>query len=378
MTGGQFVNQAEKLRETTVNSSFRIPSLDGIRAVSILLVFSQHAGFEVAPGGFGVTIFFFLSGFLITTLLRREFETHGRVHYREFYWRRIWRIFPPMYAALAFGVVASLVGLTEHRVTVLGVAAQAGHLTNYGTLTGLQRGMAPGTEVLWSLAVEEHFYLLFPVCAAFLMRRFPPKRQAATLLAVCVAIMCWRIVLIVGLDAELNRTYLATDTRLDSILFGCVMGLYRNPSLDPVRQLTSRAALLITAAATTTIVGTLVIRDEVFRETVRYTIQSLALAPLFYVSIQRADLWPFRVLNHRSIAFVGVLSYSLYLVHFVVIYAVQKQLPSVGVPTVAAVAGIVSLVLAYGFHRFIEQPATKMRRRYTVPWSASSLSDGAV
>jgi len=60
-----------------VSEPFHIPSLDGLRAVSILVVFVSHAGLEAVPGGFGVTVFFFLSGYLITTLLRREFETHG-------------------------------------------------------------------------------------------------------------------------------------------------------------------------------------------------------------------------------------------------------------------------------------------------------------
>ena len=78
---------------------FYIPSLDGLRAVSILIVFVSHAGLDSVPGGFGVTIFFFLSGYLITTLLRREFEADGTIGLGQFYWRRAWRILPPMYAA---------------------------------------------------------------------------------------------------------------------------------------------------------------------------------------------------------------------------------------------------------------------------------------
>ena len=89
-------------------SHFYIPSLDGLRAVSIAIVVISHAGYTIIPGSFGVTVFFFLSGFLITTLLRREHEQHGALNYRAFYWRRVWRIFPPMYAALLLGLIVAL------------------------------------------------------------------------------------------------------------------------------------------------------------------------------------------------------------------------------------------------------------------------------
>src|SRR5438105_2995303 len=80
---------------------FQIPSLDGIRAVSFLIVFLAHAGLErYVPGYFGLTVFFFLSGFLITTLLRREYDRTGSVSLSHFYLRRILRIFPPFYLVL--------------------------------------------------------------------------------------------------------------------------------------------------------------------------------------------------------------------------------------------------------------------------------------
>src|ERR1700730_1134803 len=85
-----------------------IPSLDGIRALSVLLVFFAHAGLDrVVPGGLGVTIFFFLSGYLITTLLRVEYQKNLRVSVRHFWLRRVLRIMPPFYAVLCATVVAT-------------------------------------------------------------------------------------------------------------------------------------------------------------------------------------------------------------------------------------------------------------------------------
>src|SRR5437016_5429614 len=95
------VAEAEEVRIFPEAAHFYIPSLDGIRAVAFLFVFVAHAGLgNVVPGGFGVTIFFFLSGYLITTLMRREAERSGTVSLRIFYARRFLRIFPPFYLVL--------------------------------------------------------------------------------------------------------------------------------------------------------------------------------------------------------------------------------------------------------------------------------------
>ncbi|MEM7272267.1 MAG: acyltransferase [Actinomycetota bacterium] len=345
---------------------FHIPSLDGLRAVSIAIVFVSHAGLDAIPGGFGVTVFFFLSGYLITTLLRREFASTGGVNLGHFYWRRAWRIFPPMYAALAFAVVVSLSGLTLGTPTVAGVTAQALHLTNYASLTDLTNGMPLGTHVFWSLAVEEHFYLLFPICALFLLRRFSPAGQARVLLAVCGAVLVWRMVLVAVFDASTDRIFVSTDTRIDAILFGCALALHRNPMLDGGPRWSDRTAYGVTAAALVVIGASMVLREEFFRETIRYSVQSIALAPIFVAAIKRPDLPPFRILNHPWVAFVGVLSYSLYLVHLVVILALRAQIPSLSTPVMIVVAGAISLAISYGFHVAIERPATRARKRYAV------------
>ncbi len=345
-------------------SPFYIPSLDGLRAVSIAIVFISHAGYTAIPGGFGVTVFFFLSGYLITTLLRREFDANGTVSFRNFYWRRVWRIFPPMYAALAFAVVVSLTGLTIGTPTVPAVASQALHLTNYASLTQLNVGMPFGSHVFWSLAVEEHFYLIFPVCALFLLRRYGPQAQALALLGACALVLLWRMVLVGLLDANETRIFVSTDTRIDAILFGCAMGLYLNPMSGDSPRWSGRKALAVAGAAGAFILVTMVIRHEFYRDTLRYSLQSMALAPIFYAAIQQPDFGPFRLLNLAWVRFVGVLSYSLYLVHLVVIMALRNVQPGLGTPAVIVVAGAVSLAIAYAFHIGLEKPAARMRKRY--------------
>ena len=342
-----------------------------MRAVAIAMVFLSHAGYTFIPGGFGVTVFFFLSGYLITTLLVREFEINGTINLPNFYWRRVWRIFPPMYAALAFAVIFAIFGLTEAKPTVAAVSAQALHLSNYANLSDLRPGMPWGSRVFWSLAVEEHFYLVFPFLALFLLRRYTPRTQAIVLLVICGLTLVWRVILegffnpgIALEEYRYERIFYATDTRIDAILFGCVMGVFKNPMNSDSKPWSARKAFLWTVAATIFLAGTILIRNEFYRNTLRYTLQSLALFPIFYGAIQQPNLILFRVLNLGWVRFIGVLSYSLYLVHQVFIKALRFNYPEISTPTVIVVAGLLSFAMAYLFHIALERPAARMRKRY--------------
>ncbi len=326
-------------------------------------MFVSHAGLDRVPGGFGVTVFFFLSGYLITTLLRREFEADGAINLREFYWRRAWRILPPMYVALAFGVLASLLDFTLGDITLPAVALQALHLSNYAQLIGFSQEIPLGTGIMWSLAIEEHFYLVFPIALILLFRHRSAAWRAAALLAVCGAVLAWRIVLVSVFDVSFDRTYLATDTRVDAILFGCALGLYFNPVMDKVPRPSGGVASAITVAAVAVIGASMVYRNGFYRETVRYTIQSAALAPIFFLSIQQPTLWLFRVLNIGWVKFVGVLSYSFYLLHHVVVLTFKNHYPDMPIIAAMVVTGAISLALSYASYRLVEQPALAMRKR---------------
>ena len=206
-----------------------------MRAVAVTLVFLVHAGVAFSPGTLGVTIFFFLSGYLITTLLRMEFERTGTIDFRAFYLRRAFRILPPLYIVLILADVLTLGGAFDYRQLRLGAClSQMFFLSNYQILyagwSGVETGRAPGTGALWSLAVEEHFYLVFPLVYLILCRYIASPRRQATLIAlICVAVLLWRCVLILGLHTTFDRTYIGSDTRIDSILFGCILGVLGNP-----------------------------------------------------------------------------------------------------------------------------------------------------
>src|SRR3954471_18934201 len=125
-----------------------IPSLDGLRAVSFFLVFLGHAGLPyipfAIPAGFGVTVFFFLSGYLITTLLRLEVEQHGRIDFKHFYLRRVLRIWPPFYLVLIAACLLTLAGALGGEIEAPSVLAQALHYANYRMIGHTAKGMPPG------------------------------------------------------------------------------------------------------------------------------------------------------------------------------------------------------------------------------------------
>lgn len=348
--------------------SMYIPSLDGIRAVSFLLVFAAHCGLEnTVPGGLGVTVFFFLSGYLITTLLRTEADQTGRINIRDFYIRRVLRIFPPFYLTILFGVLLHLTKVLPGPIGS-GTLFQALHSANYWTVYRKLHdlaldGIPLGSNVMWSLAVEEHFYLLFPILYVMLRRHFRPRGQTILLSIMCFAMLAWRCVLTFRLGYSENRTFYATDTRADSILWGCIFAIAANPMLDEKRVLGWRlGALFIGAVAV--LAGTMVYRDDRFRETFRYTIHGLVLFPIFTAAIIYHESRWFRWLNYKWLRQLGVLSYSLYLIHYTVIYVVQEWI-EVHPLVQGIIAFAISLGLSMAMYRWVERPFAKWRKHFS-------------
>jgi peptidoglycan/LPS O-acetylase OafA/YrhL len=350
---------------------FHIPSLDGLRAVSILIVFAGHAGAkDIIPGGLGVTVFFVVSGFLITTLLRRELDQNATISIKDFYLRRAFRILPLFYFVLMTAAIATLLLGLGRGVGFWPTLAQFFHISNYWSITQLDRPVMQGTGVYWSLAVEEHFYLIFPVLYLFLSRHLTRRQQAGVLAAICVAVLAWRYALVFGFEAQEVRTYYATDTRIDSILVGCVVAIAANPMLDNGPKPQQRLIRAILAGAA--ILVTLAIRDASFRETLRYTVQSVAIAFIltYVVAVPRSVTG--RLLNSAPLIWFGRLSYAFYLVHLIVIMGLQQR--GISTPITAVAAFVISTVLAVVLKHLIERPGLRLRKRLFGSPSQSSSS----
>jgi len=354
---------------TKGREALSIPSLDGLRAASFFLVFLGHAGLPyipvAIPAGFGVTVFFFLSGYLITTLLRLEVEQQGKINFKHFYMRRVLRIWPPFYLVLAGACALTLGGALGGELEGPSVMSQAFHYANFWVINHTAKGMPPGTIVYWSLAVEEHFYLVFPALYAFLVRaKLSGKQQRSLFFAMCGVTLVWRLVLIHLLGASFERTYLGSDTRFDSMLFGCALAVYGNPALDlPKKLRPSLADIAFFVAGIAVLLASFIYRSEVFRETFRFTVQGLGLYPVFVTAVRFPEWGPMRLLNLRFMRFLGTISYSLYLVHHMVIIFVDRH----GLrPTISGPLSLLSsIAIATAIWLLVERPFTRLRKRLT-------------
>lgn len=328
-----------------------IPALDGFRALAILVVMASHVGLQHwFPGQFGVTLFFFLSGYLITTLLRRELERTGRIDFGAFYIRRAVRILPPLYITIAFVLGLDAAGLIPP-VRVWAVPFDLFFLSNYFPFSSVPIG-------LWSLAVEEHFYFGFPLLFLLLARRLSFARCALVFLGLCAVVLGIRMVEVQRV-ADLGEVNFWTHTRLDSILFGSVLALWNNPVADRTDQLPRGLAAYLIAAAL--LIPSFAIRDEMFRMTWRYTLQGLGLIVLFNVAIRdRRFAGP--LLDNPVTKWIAALSYTLYLVHGVLVRALEPAIDQHAVlPDVIAIA--LSFLYAMAMRRWVEQPMAGWRRR---------------
>lgn len=354
------------LPQTIATKNFIIPSLDGIRAVAVLIVFLSHAGFDtIVPGGLGVTIFFFLSGYLITTLMRLELERTGRVNLRHFYVRRLLRIWPSFYLVLIIGAALTSLNVIQGKIDLSAFLAQLLHFANYQQIFW-GGNVTPGSGVFWSLAVEEHFYLFFPLIYLAISNRRSAKSAFSILMALCLIFLGWRLCLIWLLDSSHYHTFYSSDTRFDSLLFGCGLAIYKNPVIDTSEQPGEKQLkYFFLPIGIALLIFTLLYRAESFRETFRYTIQGVALYPIFIAAINYPNWWPFRLLNSMAARFVGVLSYSLYLVHHTVIIVAFQYLHDYAMPIKVLVALFVSLLFAYAIYVFVEAPLVRFRKKFS-------------
>ncbi|WDZ97912.1 acyltransferase [Herbaspirillum sp. WKF16] len=355
----------ERAADSLVHTKHKeIASLDGWRAVAIAIVFLSHAGLgKIIPGGLGVTIFFFLSGYLITTLLVREFTASGGINIRHFYVRRVLRLTPPLLLVLAVTYLLTHYGLFTGHAAWSGFFAQLFYFANYYVLFFDAGNAVPqGTGVFWSLAVEEHFYFVFPALFMLLMRRADHRRIPLYLFGLCLAFLAWRYYLVAGEGVSMERTYYATDTRIDSILFGCILATLQLP--ESLRATLQRPALRMAGvgAGVLLLLLSLLVRDAVFRETLRYSVQGIALIPLFFYSVTRPDSFPFRWLNLRWVQRLGIYSYSIYLSHEIMLSNVDWVSANPALNIAAAL--VFSLLFAMLVDRFIDAPLRAVRARF--------------
>ncbi len=332
----------------------RIPTLDGLRAVAILLVLVSHVlqgNKQIAAlGHMGVLIFFALSGYLITSRLLDEYRSTGRISLRNFYLRRAFRILPPALVYLGILAILSALGLVVCSESVIRSAVF--FYTNYIDVghTGWRAGH------FWSLSVEEHFYLLWPC----LLLAFGVLTGWRTALALVLTIFLWRIAdyhlhILARLfdDPFLQWFQFRTDLIADTLLWGCCLAFFTlkaRPWVSTLAALASAALLALLCADIP-----LPLHNTSLLQPLEHFLPSVLLAAV--VSCPTAAIG--RFLELASMRFIGHLSYSLYIWQEMFLWGPDNRHH---MPIVVGLGA--SFACAYLSYRFIEQPAIRFGKRF--------------
>lgn len=336
----------------------RIPSLDGLRAISIAFVLFSHLagtrGFPVSAatanvwslGGFGVTVFFVISGFLITGLLLDELRRTDRIRLGRFYFRRTLRIFPPYFALLLALLAADALGwLALHPGDALHAAT---YTSNYHS----ERSWFVAHT--WSLSVEEQFYLAWPAVLVLARTRRALLIAAATVLAVpLIRVAEWELFRSAGAGVGFRF-----ETVADSIAAGCVLACVRprlHRSALYLRLLGSPLFVLVPAIA---MGANLLHEHPLIAFGAGFTIMNVCLALCLDWCVTFPDGRVGRVLNAAPLVFVGWISYSLYL----------WQQPFLNRDSTALTAQfpvniILTALAAVASYYIVERPSLQLRKR---------------
>jgi len=363
----QLVNSDLLATETT--TPFRLgyrPALDGLRGIAIIAVLAVHThhifGWSILKGGnAGVDIFFVLSGFLITALLLDEWQGNGVISLKGFYWRRVLRLVPALLVLLAslylFADVflpASEAGDTRRSIPVAFFYASDFALAFFQLRLG-------ALQHTWSLAIEEHFYLVWPLfLIATLRLGASRKRLVVITLSLAIASAVHRAVLY-QLGALPVRTYYGIDTRADALLIGCATamcvswGFLRGPNLKP---LVVPAIVLIIAVMIATNYA------SPFMHLGGFTLLATAAAVVVAWVVIGPSSYLRGFLEYAPLVWVGQISYGLYLWHYPIFKA--SSLLRLSWPLHLLVALTATLTVTCLSYYLVERPALRLKGRRLV------------
>jgi peptidoglycan/LPS O-acetylase OafA/YrhL len=373
----------------------RLDALDGLRGLAVLAVLLYHSQFGFARGGYlGVSLFFTLSGFLITSLLLTQVREQHRVQLGSFWARRARRLLPAATLALA-GVLlygATVASADQLRYLRVDVFAALGYVANWRFYLSGQsyaRLFASPSPVLhfWSLAIEEQFYLVFPLLVALVAWGTRARRRylGAVLVAGIVAsVIAGRV--LYGTSGS-TRVYYGTDTRAAELLIGALLAVILTGRVIPNRPASARARTFATVGG----LGALALMVW-WWATVEQSAPWLyhgglalhACCAAIVIAAARVD-GPFaRVLSWRPLAGLGLISYGVYLFHWPVFLWLTADRTGLAPVLLLALRLLVTLTIAIASFVFVEQPILRGGRlrgaypKVVIPATAIALVTAVV
>ena len=359
------------------NKSKYLPSIDSLRALAVLAVIIYHVDVNYLPGGFlGVDLFFVLSGYLISSLIIKEYRKTGSLNLYNFYIRRARRLLPAVYFMITVGLVVMVLFnevllRKSHLDAIFGYIYSSNwwyifHKLDYFDSFGAQSPF----KHLWSLAIEEQFYMIFPLL--FLLVNRKKKSKDGTyklnknfLYVVLGLILVSLIAHILLFDINnISRIYFGTDTRAFSLLVG-VVGAILYPMERLHAKVTPQQNMLysvVSLVSIATLITVMIYTSEYNTWLYRGGFLLVAILGLIVIiSSGKQHTLMSRLLSFKPVVFIGKISYSLYLWHFPVL-VLTTPVSEIGNPNIIFVVlrVILTFVLATASYVFVETPIRKL------------------
>ena len=354
-------------KHSSLDQKLYMPGLDGLRAISVLAVIAYHLNLSWAPGGFlGVGVFFVLSGYLITDQLIAQWQDTQRLDLKNFWMRRLRRLMPGLF--LMLGIVSLYLFLFDRSmlISLKGDLLSAVLYFNNWWLIFHQvsyfESFGPPSPIghLWSLAIEEQFYLLWPLILALLLR-FTSQRSKLvlfTIIGAAASVVAMALIYDAGTDP--SRVYYGSDTRAFALLIGAVLAMVW-PSRRLPKQLPRKSRFILDLVGAAGLFGIILIIWRTNEYNASLYLGGLALFSILTAVVTAVLAHPAtlsgQILGCKPLRWIGVRSYSLYLWHFPVIILTSPAVDTGGLNVGRMVIQLtITLILAAFSYKYVEEP----------------------
>ncbi|EGQ1598285.1 acetyltransferase [Staphylococcus pseudintermedius] len=346
-----------------------MPGLDGVRAVAVIAIIIYHLNPQWLSGGFlGVDTFFVISGYLITSLLLTEYHNTGKIELMSFWLRRVKRLIPAVLFLVMGVIVLSLIFMpTEIQKVRADSIAAIFYVSNWWYIMQnvdyFEQFAVQPLKHLWSLAIEEQFYLVFPIVLLSLLSFIRRLKSIRIIFLILLVISMIAMMVLYVPNENVARVYFGTDTRIQTLLMGVLLALVWPPFQLKAKVNRQMRTMIDTAGVVGLAILFICFKFVSETNSILYyggfflisTVTLLVIASSVHPSGYFA-----KFLGNKVFTFIGSRSYSLYLWHYPIIVLIHHQFVQGQIPPLVYVVEILLMVLMVEFsYKFIEQPFRK-------------------
>ncbi|HCT0358286.1 TPA: acetyltransferase [Staphylococcus pseudintermedius] len=346
-----------------------MPGLDGVRAVAVIAIIIYHLNPQWLSGGFlGVDTFFVISGYLITSLLLTEYHNTGKIKLMSFWLRRVKRLIPAVLFLVMGVIVLSLIFMpTEIQKVRADSIAAIFYVSNWWYIMQnvdyFEQFAVQPLKHFWSLAIEEQFYLVFPIVLLSLLSFIRRLKSIRIIFLILLVISMIAMMVLYVPNENVARVYFGTDTRIQTLLMGVLLALVWPPFQLKAKVNRQMRTMIDTAGVVGLAILFICFKFVSETNSILYyggfflisTVTLLVIASSVHPSGYFA-----KFLGNKVFTFIGSRSYSLYLWHYPIIVLIHHQFVQGQIPPLVYVVEILLMVLMAEFsYKFIEQPFRK-------------------